>query len=292
MGWGTVMNKLSNAVSILAAATSATLVATLAGALALVLTLTGASAAAQGFATTATLGRANYTLTTNPQDWQLEDRNRAATWTRLGTNLPTGLDVNLKNGLYLGAWGAGIRPYALNRADEADRAAANSGIDSVYAGYRSEISRKLWVDVGVQRFGALGNRMVSAPVLANLGQTESQSEVYGAVTWGLFTAKYARSTTQLLGTVTPVASQYLDLSANFNLGNGYSLSPRLGRQDIPTPTPFGFTDYSLTLGKSFANGLAVSVTALGTNAGQSLFLVPGNDFTSRIGLAAGLKYAF
>lgn len=286
------MNKLSNAASILAAATSATLFATLAGALALVLTLTGASAAAQGFATTATLGRANYTLTTNPQDWPPEDRNRAANWTRLGANLPTGLDVNLKNGLYLGAWGAGIRPYALNRADEADRAAANSGIDSVYAGYRSEISRKLWLDVGVQRFGALGNRMVSAPVLANLGQTESQSEVYGAVTWGLFTAKYARSTTQLLGTVTPVASQYLDLSANFNLGNGYSLSPRLGRQDIPTPTPFGFTDYSLTLGKSFANGLAVSVTALGTNAGQSLFLVPGNDFTSRIGLAAGLKYAF
>lgn len=286
------MNKLSNAVSILAAATSATLFATLAGALALVLTLTGASAAAQGFATTATLGRANYTLTTNPQDWPPEDRNRAANWTRLGANLPTGLDVNLKNGLYLGAWGAGIRPYALNRAYEADRAAANSEIDSVYAGYRSEISRKLWVDVGVQRFGALGNRMVSAPVLANLGQTESQSEVYGAVTWGLFTAKYARSTTQLLGTVTPVASQYLDLSANFNLGNGYSLSPRLGRQDIPTPTPFGFTDYSLTLGKSFANGLAVSVTALGTNAGQSLFLVPGNDFTSRIGLAAGLKYAF
>ncbi len=286
------MNKLSNAASILAAATSATLFATLAGALALVLTLTGASAAAQGFATTATLGRANYTLTTNPQDWPPEDRNRAANWTRLGANLPTGLDVNLKNGLYLGAWGAGIRPYALNRAYEADRAAANSEIDSVYAGYRSEISRKLWVDVGVQRFGALGNRMVSAPVLANLGQTESQSEVYGAVTWGLFTAKYARSTTQLLGTVTPVASQYLDLSANFNLGNGYSLSPRLGRQDIPTPTPFGFTDYSLTLGKSFANGLAVSVTALGTNAGQSLFLVPGNDFTSRIGLAAGLKYAF
>ena len=290
------MNKLSNAASILAAATSATLFATLAGALALVLTLTGASAAAQGFATTATLGRANYTLTTNPQDWPPEDRNRAANWTRLGANLPTGLDVNLKNGLYLGAWGAGIRPYALNRAYEADRAAANSEIDSVYAGYRSEISRKLWLDVGVQRFGALGNRMVSAPVLANLGQTESQSEVYGAVTWGLFTAKYARSTTQLLGTVTPVASQYLDLSANFNLGNGYSLSPRLGRQDIPTstptPTPFGFTDYSLTLGKSFANGLAVSVTALGTNAGQSLFLVPGNDFTSRIGLAAGLKYAF
>ena len=206
--------------------------------------------------------------------------------------MPTGLDVNLKNGLYLGAWGAGIRPYALNRAYEADRATADSGVDSVYAGYRSEISRKLWVDVGVQRFGAFGSRLVATPGLVNLGQTESQSEVYGAVTWGLFTAKYARSTTQLQGTVTPVASQYLDLSANFNLGNGYSLSPRLGRQDIPTPAPFGFTDYSLTLGKSFANGLAVSVTALGTHAGQSLFLVPGNDFTSRIGLAAGLKYAF
>lgn len=286
------MSKLLKAGAIVPAAASGALFTALSGVLVCLLTFVGASAAAQGLVSSATLGRANYTLTTNPQDWQPEDRNRAANWTRLGANLPTGLDVNLKNGLYLGAWGAGIRPYALNRPYEADHAAANSGIDSVYAGYRSEISRKLWVDVGVQRFGALGSRLVATPGLVNLGQTESQSEVYGAVTWGLFTAKYARSTTQLLGTVTPVASQYLDLSANFNLGNGYSLSPRLGRQDIPTPTPFGFTDYSLTLGKSFANGLAVSVTALGTNAGQSLFLVPGNDFSSRIGLAAGLKYAF
>jgi uncharacterized protein (TIGR02001 family) len=282
------MKKMSKTVSILPAATSGTLFVALAG----VLTFCSASAAAQGFATSAALGRTNYTLTTSPQDGSLEDRNRAANWTRLGANLPTGLDVNLKNGLYLGAWGAGIRPSTVNRGNETDRAAADAGVDSIYAGYRSEISRKLWVDVGVQRFGALGNRLVATPGLANLGQTESQSEVYGAVTWGLFTAKYARNTTQLQGTVTPVASQYLDLSANFNLGNGYSLSPRLGRQDIPTPVPFGFTDYSLTLGKSFANGLAVSVTALGTNAGQSLFLVHGNDFTSRIGLAAGLKYAF
>lgn len=282
------MNKQMKVLSIFSAAASSAG----AGAVASLLALVGMNAAAQGFATHSALARANYNLSASPLEASLEDRNRAANWTRLGTNLPVGLDVNLKNGLYLGAWGTGIRPYAVSRAIDAERAVGEAGVDSLYAGYRSEISRKLWVDVGVQRFGALGNRFLAAPGRANLVQAESQSEVYGAVTWGLFTAKYARNMTQLQGTLTPVASQYLDFSANFNLGNGFSLSPRLGRQDIPAPAPFGFTDYSLTLGKSFANGLAVSVTAMGTSAGQSLFLVPGNEFTSRIGLAAYLKYAF
>ena len=244
--------------------------------------------------------RASYALTSGASAVALDERGRAANWTRLGAELPTGLDVALKNGLYLGAWGAGIRPSRLPVAIDADRASAFSGVDSVYAGYRGEISKKLWVDVGVQRFGALGNRLVPTPGLPNVGQFEAQSEMYSAVTWGLFTAKYARNTTQLQGAVTPVAGQYLDFSANFNLGNGFSLSPRVGRQDMAaaglssgaSAGLLGFTDYSLTLGKAFANGVALSVTALGTSAGQSLYLVPGNDFSSRIGLAAGLKYAF
>ena len=68
------------------------------------------------------------------------------------------------------------------------------------------------------------------------------------------------------------------LPSSRKLGNGYSLSPRLGRQDVGSVGPFGFTDYSLTLGKTFANGLSLSVTALGTQTGQSLYLAPGSEF--------------
>ncbi len=229
-------------------------------------------------------GKGAYSLAPEASAIDIENRYRAVNWTRIGASLPTGLDVNLKNGLYLGAWGAGIR---MNRAADVDAARADPGPD-LYAGYRSEFNKKLWLDVGVQRVGALGSRLASTPGLTNL----SQSEVYGAVTWGLFTAKYARNTSNQLGTITPVASQYLDFSANFNLGNGYSLAPRLGRQDIGNVGAFAFTDYSLTLGKTFSNGLSLSVTALGTNAGQSLYLLPGNDFSSQLGLAAGLKFAF
>lgn len=229
-------------------------------------------------------GKGNYRLAPEASATDIDNRYRAVNWTRIGASQPTGLDINLRNGLYLGAWGAGIR---MNRPADFDGGVGDPGPD-LYAGYRSEISKKLWLDVGVQRVGTLGGRLAPTPGLAN----QSQSEVYGAVTWGLFTAKYARNTNNLLGTVTPVASQYLDVSANFNLGNGYNLSPRLGRQDSATVSALAFTDYSLTLGKTFANGLSLSVTALGTNAGQSLYLLPGNDFSSRLGMAAGLKYAF
>jgi uncharacterized protein (TIGR02001 family) len=140
----------------------------------------------------------------------------------------------------------------------------------------------------VQRLGVVGKPLSLASGVSAYGQ----NEVYGALTWGLFTAKFARNSGSLQGALTPVVSQYLDFSANFDLGNGYSLSPRLGRQDASAVSVFGFTDYSLTLGKNFANGLSLSVTALGTSAGQSLYLVPGNDFSGRLGIAAGLRYAF
>ena len=250
------------------------------------LLLAGAAAGAQG------LG--NYALGNGASKQTIETRDRAVNWTRLGTTLPTGLDVNLQNGLYLGAWGSGIR---LNRTDtNADSNSTDAAMD-LYAGYRSELSKKLWVDVGVQRLGVAGGRLVQTPGLA----TVNPQEVYGAVTWGLFTAKYARNINSTVnpvaalaapGGLAPLASQYLDFSANFDLGNGYSLSPRLGRQDIGNVGPFGFSDYSLTVGKTFANGLALSVTALSTYGGQSLYLAPGNDFNGRLGLAAGLKYAF
>jgi uncharacterized protein (TIGR02001 family) len=236
-------------------------------------------------------GLASYALGSPAREQAGDTRDRAVNWTRLGSSLPSGLDVNLKNGLYLGAWSAGIR---LNRIDASTDNALTDTSTDLYAGYRSELSKKLWVDVGVQRLGVPSNRLAQTPGLA----TVNPQEVYGAVTWGFFTAKYGRN---INGTANPagvlggsalVASQYLDFSANFDLGNGYSLSPRLGRQDVGVVNPFGFTDYSLTLGKTFANGLSLSVTALGTQAGQSLYLAPGSEFSSRLGLAAGLKYAF
>ena len=244
-------------------------------------------------------GLSGYALGNSGRDLSLDARDRSVNWTRLGASLPTGLDANLKNGLYLGAWGSGIR---LNRNIASDRTERTEGTDptaglDVYAGYRSELSKKLWVDVGVQRLGLANNQLVQTPGLA----TVNPQEVYGAVTWGLFTAKYARNVNNTLltarlqpatGSLVAPASQYLDFSANFDLGNGYSLSPRLGRQDVANVGPFGFTDYSLTLGKTFANGLSLSVTALGTQTGQSLYLAPGSEFSSRLGLAAGLKYAF
>lgn len=244
-------------------------------------------------------GLASYALGQSTRDISVDTRDRNVNWTRLGSGVPTGLDVNLKNGLYLGAWGSGIR---LNREPGVDSALADAGVD-FYAGYRNELSKKLWVDVGVQRLGIAGNRLVQTPGLA----TVNPQEIYGAVTLGHFTAKYARTLNYpasaanlphvagLLASASgfaPVAGQYLDFSANFDLGNGYSLSPRVGRQDVGVVNRFGFTDYSLTLGKTFANGLSVSVTALGTQAGQSLYLAPGVEFSSRLGLAAGLKYAF
>ena len=228
---------------------------------------------------------------------------RQVTNTRLLGSLPTGLDVNLKNGLYLGAWGSGMRWAGQNDLGGAlGRSVPAADLD-MYAGFRSEIAKKIWLDVGVQRFAGVGNAQGRADWAAMQGN-QGLNEVYGAITWGGVTAKYSRNMANLFGSgvsagsgagagFTPnSATQYIDLSANFDLGNGFSLAPRIGRQDINSQNLLAFTDYALTLGKTFSNGLSLTVTALGTQAGQSLYVLPGSDFTGRLGLAAGLKYAF
>ena len=215
---------------------------------------------------------------------------RQVTGTRLGTSLPTGLDLNLQNGLYLGAWGSGIRwENQQSLGGVLGRSVQSPNLD-LYAGFRHEVGKKIWLDVGLQSFSTGFGSTTQPAELSAGGLRMTQNEVYGAVTWGLLTAKYSRNVASLFAP--SAANHSLDLSANFDLGNGYSLAPRIGRQDFSSANPLAFTDYALTLGKTFANGLSLSVTALATQAGQSLYVLPGSDFTGRIGLAAGLKYAF
>ena len=57
-------------------------------------------------------------------------------------------------------------------------------------------------------------------------------EVYGALTYGVFTGKVSISATPLFGVPKSKGSQYYDLSANFDLGSGFTLTPDVAYQNI------------------------------------------------------------
>lgn len=197
--------------------------------------------------------------------------------------LQAGVDFAHKSGFYLGAWGSNVNWIK-------DYVGATDGSLEVdlYGGYKGEISKDFTYDLGVITYQYPGN--TAANVLANANTTE----VYGALTYSVVTAKYSRSVSNFMANPNSSGSQYFEVAATFDLGNGYSLTPHVGRQTIPNQTnnAGNYTDYSLTLGKDFGNGLSASVAALGTNANDAFYKVGTFDNLGKSGVVVGLKYSF
>lgn len=207
-------------------------------------------------------------------------RFRGLSQTSFDPALQAGLDLAHKSGVYLGAWASNVSWIK-------DYAGASKGSYELdlYAGYKGEISQDLTFDLGVIRYLYPGN---TAATNANT------TEVYGALSYGLVSAKYSRSTSNFVANAASKGSQYLEVAANFALGKGLTLTPRIGRQTIPNVlnNAGDYTDYALTLGKDFGNGLSATVAAIGSNAKDSFYRVAPLDNLGKNALVAGLKYSF
>ena len=197
--------------------------------------------------------------------------------------LQGGADYTHSSGLYVGAWASSIQWIR-------DSGAFGSTELDVYGGYKFEAAG-LGYDVGVLRYQYLGNTLGDVAGAINPNTTE----MYGAATAGPVTLKYSYSLTDLFGALDSRGSEYWDLSATFDLGQGYSLVPHAGRQYVKNNSAFNYTDVALTLNKDLGDGLSASVSAVkssldyyypmggpantGYNAGKSALVV-------------GVKYTF
>ena len=208
-------------------------------------------------------------------------RYRGISQSRLEPALQGGVDYTDKSGFYVGAWGSTIKwikdtPGATKGSVELD----------LYGGYKGAVGDVSY-DVGFLRYEYVNNDYQKTG-----GVNANTNEVYGAVTYGLFTAKYSHAISDLFGTPDSKNSYYLDLSANFDLGDGYTLTPHVGRQSIKNHPASSYNDYSITLAKDLGNGLSVSGALVDTNADKTLYVTPDNKFTGKSALVVGLKYSF
>lgn len=202
-------------------------------------------------------------------------RYRGISQSRLNPALQGGVDYADKSGFYVGAWGSTIKWIKDAGGD------ANVELD-LYGGYKGAVGDVAY-DVGFLRYEYPSNKLA---VSANT------NEVYGAVTYGLFTAKYSHAVSNLFGFGDSKNSYYLDLSAALDLGDGYTLTPHVGRQSVKNNSGYSYNDYALTLGKDLGNGLSASAAVIGTNADKALYFTPEGKFTGKTGVVVGLKYAF
>lgn len=209
-------------------------------------------------------------------------RYRGISQSRLQPALQGGVDYTDKSGFYVGAWGSTIK-WIKDSSTSSVSLKGPVEID-LYGGYKGAVGDAAY-DVGFLRYEYVGN------TYDKVGANANTNEIYGAVTYGVFTAKYSHAISNLFGNLDSKNSYYLDLSANFDLGNGYTLTPHVGRQMVKNLPDYSYNDYSLTLAKDLGNGLSASLMLVDTNAKEASYTLV-NKYNGKSGAVVGLKYSF
>ena len=200
-------------------------------------------------------------------------RYRGVSQSRLDPALQGGADYAFASGFYVGTWASTITWVK--------DAGGNSDVEiDVYGGYKTEIAPGLTGDIGVLTYAYPNNKL---PVNANT------TEIYAALTYGPVTAKYSHSTTHLFGFADSKGSGYLDVSASFDLGDGYSLAPHVGYQKVKNTNSASYTDYALLLSKELG-GFLLSGGVVGTD--NKTYVSPAGKNLGKTGVLVAIKKSF
>lgn len=208
-------------------------------------------------------------------------RYRAISQTRLRPALQGGVDYVHADGWYAGAWASTIKWV--------EDAGGDGEVEiDVYGGKRGELSASLSYDVGVLRYFYPDNGMGRLPGWVNAHTTE----VYAQLGYGPAYVKYSHATTNLFGFVDSDNSGYLDIGANLDVGNGFTVQLHAGRQEVKNSPASDYTDWKIGVSRSFALA-TVSLAYLGTNANESAYTSPVNGkFTGRDALQLTVSRTF
>jgi uncharacterized protein (TIGR02001 family) len=203
-------------------------------------------------------------------------RYRGISQTRVKPALQGGIDYAAPGGFYIGTWASTIK-WIKDFGGDSD-----VEID-VYAGWKGEVAPGLTLDVGGLQYYYPSNK---------LNPSANTFELYGALSFGPVTAKYSHALTNTFGNPDSKNSGYLDVSASFEIADGWMLAPHIGHQKIKGPVggPASYTDYSLTLSKTFGS-VTPSIAIVGTDADKGFYTVK-DKFLGKTGAVVGVKVAF
>ncbi|MEJ7930238.1 TorF family putative porin [Ramlibacter sp. AN1015] len=212
-------------------------------------------------------------------------RYRGISQTAKRPALQGGVDLAHASGLYAGLWASTIRWIEDSGADLRGPVEVD-----LYGGFKGSLSEGVGYDVGGLYYWYPNND------LKNLtGENANTFELYGALSAGPATLKYSHALTTLFGAPDSENSGYLDLSASFDIGNGFSVVPHVGWQRIRN---FGtYRDYAITLAKDFGEGFTGTAAVVGTNWDDRFgasYTLPGSGSRdlAKSGVVVGLKKTF
>lgn len=217
-----------------------------------------------------------------------EYRYRGLAQSRFQPVLQGGVDYAHKSGAYVGAWASQIK-WIKDTAASSCSGTCKGDIElDLYGGYKFSVGN-LGLDVGFLRYEYINN---------NYSPNANTDEVYAAGTYGIFTLKHSVALSNLFGAANSKGSYYTDLSANLDLGSGFTLTPHVGYQYVKNQMGFSYTDYALTLTKDLGDGLSVSAAAIAVDGDKNNLKIGSNGgsqadkFTGKSTVVLGLKYTF
>lgn len=188
-----------------------------------------------------------------------------------------GFDYAHPSGFYVGTWASSISWLG-------DAGYGSYSLEwDIYGGYKTEIAKDLTLDVGALQYYYPGTRAAAANSWAN----PNTFEVYGALTYQEFTAKYSHSTTNLFGANSPSGkdtkgSGYLDLGYAHDLGEGWGVNAHIGHQTVKNFSDASYSDYKLGVTKDIGVG-TIGASYLTTNAKGDV----GQPYRSALGKDLG-----
>ncbi|MBU1362291.1 MAG: TorF family putative porin [Gammaproteobacteria bacterium] len=171
-----------------------------------------------------------------------------------------GFDYSHSSGVYVGTWASNVGWVTRSDYSAKDN---NSMEWDFYAGYRGGFAEDFTYDVGAIKYYYPGS--------GNGNATADSTEVYAAIGWKFITLKYSYAVSSYLFGWTGTAGEktrgsgYIDLSASYDLGNGWGINGHVGHQDIKDNTNASYTDWKLGVSKDVGFGV-VGLAYTGTDA--------------------------
>ncbi len=172
--------------------------------------------------------------------------------------LQGGFDYAHSSGLYAGVWGSNISWLS-------DLGGISSSIElDVYGGYKGTIAEDFTYDVGVLTYnypGTYPTGFVDADT----------TEVYAGLGWKWLSAKYSYVTSSHVfgwvgtGGEKTRGSDYLELNAAYDLGDGWGVNGHVGHQKIKNFSDASYTDWKVGVTKDVGFGV-VGLAYIDTDA--------------------------
>lgn len=195
---------------------------------------------------------------------------RGLTQTGEDPALQGGMDYSHASGFYVGLWGSNV-----SWLEDFQTYTKGSLEIDIYAGFRNSIGNTgLTYDLGVLRYQYPGDRPAG---ITNANTTE----LYAALGWKWFTAKYSHSISdETFGVANSRGSSYIDLSASVPIADtGLTAGVHWGKQDYDGAgnNVFDYEDWKVSLtydlGKlsTVTKGMTLGVAYTDTDAARAAY---------------------